>query len=124
MHCAEVLLPYLKLYGNQALAYSTLQRGIRHLHIHGIGYLAYAELPAMPPVLRKSAAVLSDPVCHPSNFMILTLALLERYKEPMFLQISSNYAPTLQALGFKINMMGGETEVGVHKILIQAQVQA
>lgn len=110
----EELTMLLKRFGRTCMAYSSLQEGVQHFVVSGVGYISYATLPRVGPVGPLPVA-LSDPVSCPTMYKRMTEEFLRAHPGAMFVQISREYADVLDKLGYSINNMGGETEIDVAK---------
>jgi lysylphosphatidylglycerol synthetase-like protein (DUF2156 family) len=85
----QQLLPYLRQHGSHILAQSTLQPGVHHFLMPGVGYMAYGFKNCGPPVLRiTSPVVLGDPVADPAHWQMMAQTFLKRWPDTMFLQVS------------------------------------
>ncbi|HSU52500.1 MAG TPA: phosphatidylglycerol lysyltransferase domain-containing protein, partial [Candidatus Dormibacteraeota bacterium] len=107
-----LLAPFLKQFGSEALAYATLQEGMEYF-VDEDGYIAYTSVshPVFAPKGKK--IVLSDPVCSASNCARLLKHFLEHHPRAAFAVISEECAETLRSLGFKVNCIGYESELGI-----------
>ena len=84
----EALLPYLFGHGRRILARSSLQDGLCHFLLPGVGYIAYALMHRGPEVLRIFTPVaLGDPLCAPEAYVELTAAFLRAHPRAMFAQV-------------------------------------
>lgn len=84
----EQLLPYLRQHGRSILAHSTLQPGVHHFLMPGVGYMAYGFKNCGPPALGiRSPVVLGDPVADPAHWQMMAQAFLKRWPSTMFLQV-------------------------------------
>eukprot|EP00798_Chlamydomonas_sp_ICE-L_P024925 gene24925-10576_t len=106
-----VLLDFLIQYGSHATAYSTLQEGLQHFVLPGIGYIAFSMMPYYP----SRAVCLSDPVCNPCHWALMVDGFTRTHPDALFVQISFNFAHHLSSstTGYQINSFGGETELDV-----------
>src|SRR5437773_10036286 len=87
----EMLSPFLKQHGREALAYATLQDGMEYF-VADDGYLAYTSV-QHPVFARKTKRiVLSDPVCAPENYGRLVGRFLEHSPRTAFAVISDKCA--------------------------------
>jgi lysylphosphatidylglycerol synthetase-like protein (DUF2156 family) len=108
----ELLSPFLKQHGREALAYATLQEGMEYF-IDDDGYLAYTSV-QHPVFARKTKRiVLSDPVCAPEHYARLVRRFLEHSPRVAFAVISEPCAEALRGLGFKVNCLGYEPEISI-----------
>jgi hypothetical protein len=81
------LLPFVLEHGRHILARSTLQHGLLHFLLPGVGYIAYAMMNRGPKVLHVfSPVALGDPVCAADNTAALTAAFLRAHPGAMFVQ--------------------------------------
>lgn len=102
----EEKLGYLRQFGSHAMAYSTLQYGLKTFGVSGIGYIAY-----IPYWIYNY--VLADPICAPENKEKLVRAFIENIKHPVFVQISQDTGILLHKLGFYVNSFGLETDIDI-----------
>src|SRR5260370_13525011 len=108
----EQLSPFLKQYGQEALAYATLQEGMEYF-IDDDGYIAYTSV-YHPVFARKTKKIaLSDPVCAPENYTRIVGHFLESNPHAAFAVISEPCAQALRGLGFKANCLGYEPELSI-----------
>lgn len=109
------LLPFLKLYGNQCMAYSTLQEGLEYHLVEGKGYIAYKSFwhPILSPLGRK--IVLSDPIADERDYKEILESFLANNSRAIFVQIHDGVAKELDGLGYQVNQFGIETSLPVMK---------
>jgi phosphatidylglycerol lysyltransferase len=108
----ELLSPFLKQHGQEALAYATLQEGMEYF-VTEDGYLAYTSV-QHPVFARKTKRiVLSDPVCAPQNIGRLVSEFLKYSPRIAFAVISERCAAALRGLKFKVNCVGYEPEIAI-----------
>ena len=108
----ELLSPFLRRHGHEALAYATLQEGMEYF-VDEDGYLAYTSV-RHPVFARKTQRiVLSDPVCAPENYTRLVRHFLEHSPRAAFAVISERCAEALRGMGFKANCVGYEPEISI-----------
>lgn len=101
----ERLRPYLELYGEHELSYSTLQDGLEYFLKDGTGYIAFKRM-------GSSVLALSDPVAPTTEHERITAMFLEEFKNVSFWQTHRNYAKLLnQKFGYYANQMGVTTEM-------------
>src|SRR5436309_12407312 len=108
----DLLSPFLKRYGREALAYATLQAGMEYC-IHDTGYIAYTSVrhPVFAPKTKR--IVLSDPVCAPENLRTIVQSFLAENPRAAFGVVSEKCAEALRGLGFKVNCIGYEPELPI-----------
>ena len=108
----ELLSPFLKQYGSQALSYATLQAGMEYF-ITESGYIAYVT--ARHPVFaRKPKRIaFSDPVCAESDFPRMVADFLSVDRRAVFGCVSESCARSLRELDFKVNCIGPEVELSI-----------
>jgi lysylphosphatidylglycerol synthetase-like protein (DUF2156 family) len=108
----ELLSPFLKRYGREALSYATLQTGMEYF-VDDTGYIAYTSV-RHPVFARKTKRiVLSDPVCAPENMAKLVANFLAGNPRAAFGVISESCAEVLRKMGFKVNCIGYEPELAI-----------
>jgi len=108
----ELLSPFLKQHGQEALAYATLQEGMEYF-IDEHGYVAYTTV-QHPVFARKPKRIaLSDPVCAPEHVPNLIRNFLKHDRRAVFGVISERCAGLLRPLGFKVNCIGYEPELPI-----------
>jgi len=108
----NLLSPFLKHHGREALAYGTLQEGMEYF-VDDDGYLAYTSV-SHPVFARKTKKiVLSDPICAPENYKRIISHFLEHCPRAAFAVVSEHCAETLRSMGFKINCIGYEPEISI-----------
>jgi alpha-beta hydrolase superfamily lysophospholipase len=108
----ELLSPFLKQHGHQALSYSTLQAGMEYF-INDLGYISYTTVqhPVFSPKPKKIA--FADPVCAPADLPKLVRDFLVRNPRAVFSCISEPFAELLHDMRFKVNCLGAEMELPV-----------
>jgi len=107
-------LAFLKKYGGNSLAYSSLQAGLDYYMQPGCGYIAYS-------LIGKGNTVpvcLADPICSIDRSQELIANFLERYDYPIFFHISKDVAEILSAMGFCVNEMGTETIIDLQRFTL------
>src|SRR5437764_6791026 len=103
----ELLGPFLRQYGKEALAYATLQEGMEY-YIDETGYIAFTSV-SHPVFARKVKRIaLSDPVCAPENYQKIVRNFLAENPRAAFAVISEQFAAALRPMGFKVNCIGFE----------------
>ena len=101
--CLEERLDYLKEYGNHSMSYSTLQKGMEHFDISGIGYLSYMKK-------NGSSYVLANPICDVSDREKLVGEFLYKNPKTAFVQITGDVANMLnQGFNFYATQIGIES---------------
>ena len=108
----ELLSPFLKEHGSEALAYATLQHGMEYF-LDETGYIAYTTVSHPVFARRPKRIVLSDPVCAPERLEQLVRRFLERDRRGVFGVISERCAEVLRPMGFKINCLGYEPSLPI-----------
>jgi len=108
----EVLSPFLRRYGREALAYATLQEGMEYF-LDDAGYIAYTSV-RHPVFARKPKRItLSDPICAPEDLRGIIQRFLVQDRRAVFAVISEHCAEVLRPLGFKVNCIGCEPELPI-----------
>jgi lysylphosphatidylglycerol synthetase-like protein (DUF2156 family) len=92
-------------YGKFAMAYATLQPGLKYFEAFG-GYLAYDTSLGI-------TFVLGDPVAPPEGYPALIKAFVEKYPRSCFCQVSRPVAEVLSGLGRYVNEFGADIELGL-----------
>lgn len=108
----ELLSPFLKRHGREALAYATLQEGMEYF-VDEAGYIAYTTVRHPVFARRPKRIVLSDPVCAPADLPKLIRNFLAEDSRAVFGVISEQCAEALRPMGFKINCIGYEPELPI-----------
>ena len=108
----ELLSPFLKQHGREALAYATLQAGMEYF-IDETGYIAFTTIqhPVFAP--KPKRIVLSDPVCSRADLPKIIERFLADNPRAAFCAISEACAEVLRPMGFKVNGVGYETDLPV-----------
>ena len=108
----EMLSPFLREHGREALSYATLQSGLEYF-IDDTGYIAYTTV-RHPVFARKTKKItICDPVCARSNYPKIISHFLSANPRAVFGVISEACAEVLRDLGFKVNCIGYESELPV-----------
>lgn len=109
----QVLSPFLRAHGREALSYATLQDGMEYFIDDELGYLAFTTV-THPVFARKpKRIVLSDPVCCRENLKELIARFLEDNPSAVFVVISEFCAEALRELQYKVNCIGPEPELPI-----------
>ena len=108
----ELLSPFLKQHGREALAYATLQAGMEYF-IDETGYVAFTTVqhPVFAP--KPKRIVLSDPICARGDIRKIVERFLTDNPRAAFGVISESCAEVLRPMGFKVNGIGYEPELTV-----------
>jgi pimeloyl-ACP methyl ester carboxylesterase len=108
----DLLSPFLRQYGKEALAYATLQAGMEYF-VDQAGYIAYTTVrhPVFAPKAKR--IVLSDPICAPADMPGLVQRFLAENQRAAFGVISESCAEILRGMGFKANAIGYEPELPI-----------
>lgn len=108
----EMLSPFLKEHGWEALAYPTLQAGMEYF-IDDSGYIAYVT--ARHPVFARTPKkiVLSDPVCARRDYPKIIHHFLSVHPRVVFGCVSEACGRVLHDMGFKVNCLGPEVELPI-----------
>ena len=108
----ELLSPFLKRHGREALSYPTLQAGMEYF-IDDCGYIAYVT--AQHPVFARKPKQIafSDPVCAQKDYPKILGNFLARHPRAVFGCISAECAEVLHDLKFKVNCIGCEAELPI-----------
>jgi lysylphosphatidylglycerol synthetase-like protein (DUF2156 family) len=108
----DLLSPFIRQHGREALSYATLQQGMEYF-IHELGYIAFTT--ATHPVLARKPRriVLADPVCDSSDLPLLLAAFLKEFPAAVFPVVSELCARHLRQMGFRANCIGYEPELPV-----------
>ncbi|WIA18896.1 hypothetical protein OEZ85_003568 [Tetradesmus obliquus] len=106
----DTLYPDILQHGRGILSLSTLQQGLQHFIVPGVGYIAYTMMRNGPDVFNVlSPLALGDPICDHSKFTVMAQAFLQQHPKAIFMQVSAEFAAVLQSCGLLVNSMGGET---------------
>ncbi|NDV22792.1 DUF2156 domain-containing protein [Desulfovibrio sp. JC022] len=109
--CLHTLLPYLKMYGNRCLSYSTTQPGLNHALLESSGYISWIETSTLLP--GKNAVILSEPVCAPEQQLPLIKRMEKHLGKITLVQIGEKLAEILFEEGFSVYQIGVETELDI-----------
>lgn len=101
----DELIRYLKLFGTNSLAYSTLQDGMEYFILKDKGYIAYKK----GGIIKKHTFVLGDPICGKNNLEEILTEFLKKEKDPIFWQVYKSTGNILYKMGFYVNECGPET---------------
>jgi lysylphosphatidylglycerol synthetase-like protein (DUF2156 family) len=108
----ELLSPFLKQHGREALSYATLQEGMEYF-LDDTGYIAYTSV-RHPVFARKPKRItLSDPICAPEHLPKIIQNFLAKDRRAVFAVISEQCAEVLRPMGFKANCIGCEPELPI-----------
>src|SRR5437016_2791390 len=108
----DLLSPFLRENGREALSYATLQEGMEYF-IDDVGYIAFTSV-NHPIFARKTKRiVLSDPVCAQKDYLQIIRNFLALNPRSVFAVISEDCAEVLRTLDFKVNCIGFEPEIPI-----------
>ena len=102
---AQQRLIFLREYGSQPLAYSTLQPGLSYFDLPDIGFIAYLKF-------RGHCYALGDPICSLSQREHLLSEYIKRNPKTCFVQVHRDTASLLhRQYGFRYTAMGIESTI-------------
>jgi phosphatidylglycerol lysyltransferase len=108
----NLLSPFLREHGREALSYATLQSGLEYF-INPAGYIAYTTV-RHPVFARKPKRIaLSNPICAERDYEQIVKDFTERNSNAVFACISEPFAEVLRDLKFKVNCLGYECELPI-----------
>ncbi len=108
----DLLSPFLRQYGHEALSYATLQSGLEYF-ITPAGYIAYTTV-RHPVFARKPKRLaFSNPVCAEHDYEQLVQDFMAVDPHAVFACISEPFAEKLRNRKFKVNCIGYESELPV-----------
>ncbi|WP_320174554.1 DUF2156 domain-containing protein [Maridesulfovibrio sp.] len=120
--CVQTLLPYLKMYGNRCMSYSTTQPGLKHALYESIGYISWLEVRNF--LQGRSAVVLSDPVADSTHQLFLIKKLEERLGQITLVQISKTLAEKLFNERYSVYQIGVETELDIQTYSLSGKAKS
>jgi pimeloyl-ACP methyl ester carboxylesterase len=108
----ELLSPFLRQHGGQALSYATLQAGMEYF-VTDYGFIAYNTVrhPVFSP--RPKRIAFADPVCAAADYPRMIADFLKLDSRAVFGCISEEFAAALRDARFKVNCIGYEVELPV-----------
>lgn len=108
----QLLSPYIRHYGREAISYATLQQGMEYF-INELGYVAFVTVkhPVLSP--KPKRIVLCDPVCAVKDYEQFLQSFINDNPNVAFGVISETCAEVLRKLGFRANCIGCETELPI-----------
>jgi lysylphosphatidylglycerol synthetase-like protein (DUF2156 family) len=108
----ELLSPFLRQHGSEALSYATLQAGLEYF-ITPAGYIAYITV-RHPVFARKPKRIaFSNPVCAEGDYHQIVRDFTAANPNAVFACISESFAEALHNLKFKVNCIGYESELPI-----------
>ena len=108
----DLLSPFLKRFGHEALAYATLQSGLEYF-ITPAGYITYITV-RHPVFARKPKRIaFSNPICAERDYEQIVREFTAVNKNAVFACISEPFAEVLHNLNFKVNCIGYESELPI-----------
>jgi lysylphosphatidylglycerol synthetase-like protein (DUF2156 family) len=108
----NLLSPFLRQYGHEALSYATLQSGLEYF-ITPSGYISYVTV-RHPVFARKPKRIaFSNPVCPETSYAQIVQDFMEVDRQAVFACVSETFAEVLRGLKFKVNCIGYEVELPV-----------
>lgn len=97
-----VLWRYLEQHGRGTLAISTLQEGMRHFLVPGLGYIAYGlstgRASCQAASGKQRAVALGDPICEQQHYAALAGAFLRAFPAATFLMVRLPYTKPYEQL--------------------------
>jgi hypothetical protein len=94
------LFPYILQHGRGILSLSTLQQGLQHFILPGVGYIAYTMMRNGPDIFNVlSPLALGDPICDPVNFAVMAEAFLQQHPKAIFMQVTHGVFTLMQLDG-------------------------
>ncbi len=88
----EILYPYLKKFGKEALSYSTLQEGLEYFLVKDYGYISYISC-------KNTKVILSNPVCNKKTYKNITDLFTKHFNcNFLFTLIDEEYSDVLRSL--------------------------
>jgi lysylphosphatidylglycerol synthetase-like protein (DUF2156 family) len=109
----QLLGPYLRQHGREALSYATLQAGMEYFILPDVGYIAYVTVRHLVLSPRPRKIALVDPVCAVADYPIIIRQFLNHCPRATFVPSSIELGRHLHDLGFKVNCVGVESELPV-----------
>jgi lysylphosphatidylglycerol synthetase-like protein (DUF2156 family) len=108
----DLLSPFLRRHGHEALSYATLQSGLEYF-ITSAGYIAYITV-RHPVFARKPKRIaFSNPVCAEGDFEQMVRDFTAVNSNAVFACISESFAEVLHNQKFKVNCIGYESELPI-----------
>src|SRR5882762_2249813 len=108
----DLLSPFLRQYGHEALSYATLQSGLEYFTTPA-GYIAYTTI-RHPVFARKPKRIaFSNPICAERGYERIVRDFMAVKPNAVFACISESFAEVLHNLKFKVNCIGYESELPV-----------
>lgn len=108
----DLLSPFLRQHGHEALSYATLQSGLEYF-ITPAGYIAYTTV-RHPVFARKPKRIaFSNPVCAGRDYEQIVRDFTAVNPRAVFACISESFAELLRNMDFKVNCIGYESELPV-----------
>ncbi len=102
-------IDYLKNFGKHSMAFSALQPFMQYFDLEDVGYIAYRKQ-------WGTVVCLGDPICAPQDREQLISAFLQKYKNPVFIQVTEPVAQLLHELtGFYATQFGKETLIDLQR---------
>ena len=108
----DLLSPFLKQHGREALSYATLQEGMEYF-IDDAGYIAFTTVTHPVFARRPKRIVLSDPICAPEDYAAIVRNFVADCPSVCLGVISEQCAEAIREEGFKVNCIGYEPEIPV-----------
>ncbi|MEO8427444.1 MAG: phosphatidylglycerol lysyltransferase domain-containing protein [Verrucomicrobiota bacterium] len=108
----DLLSPFLRANGREALSYATLQEGMEYF-IDEVGYIAFTSVDHPVFARKTKRIVLSDPVCAQKDCLQIIRNFLAVNPRSVFAVISEHCAQVLRSLNFKANCIGIEPEIPI-----------
>jgi len=108
----NLLSPFLRQHGQEALSYATLQAGLEYF-ITPAGYIAYTTV-RHPVFARKPRRIaFSNPICAERDYEQIVRDFTAENPQAVFACISERFAERLHERGFKVNCIGYESELPI-----------
>jgi len=99
---------FLKKFGRHSMAFSALQPNMRYFDSEGVGYIAFRKQ-------WGSVVALGNPICAEQDCERLIRAFCQKYKSPVFIQVTQDVAQIInQITGFYTTQFGKETLIDLN----------
>jgi phosphatidylglycerol lysyltransferase len=120
----ELLLPFLREFGNGCMAYSTLQPGLDYLIDNKRGYIAF--LSYRHPVFSRTTQqiVLANPVSSADDYERMYYDFIRKYPSAMFVQFDARLAEVIHHNKRQVNQFGIETELYLNRFSLSGRSAA
>ena len=106
------------------MAYTSLESSMEHFELEGVGYIAYMTFKHWLWARKERKIVLANPVCAVADYQKILTAFIQKYPRVTFVEASKELGLALEAMGYRVNQFGIETELPVMDFELKGKPRA